>query len=359
MLRVVRGLIEANHKAKPFIVEIRRSLNIEFLIMKIQDDLRIYFKGSFNILQKLKGLVNNPHYDSNFENIFNTFFVLKLLYFSDDFHFNSDVLDEQQRLIFNYFNEHSGSIEVIFKDKIYVLYHIIHPIFRNLKEELKEEMMDKVQRDAPKKKVQDYLNRMPMVFDILTYETKLKSNKYLSFNFYEWIELACLILCVIINSLMMTLFRKETYDGVHAVTNKNFDEEHYILRWLRVAHLIATILKTIAWFISNGRITIMKKWRDLFENVGKKMRLNEEYKDNKVELQLTKKSFSDLKYSEQLRLLQIHLEMENLASTYKIIDYSFYQLNFIATSSKFKFLLFYMILTYFAFSQKIMFSTRF
>lgn len=355
LLQVVRGLIEANHKARPFITELRRSLTIEFLILKIQDDLRIYFKDSVNIMHKLKGLVHHPHYDSKFENIFNTFFVLKLLYFSDGVHFNSDLLTEEQRSIYNYFDEHSGSIEIIFKDKIYVLYHIIHPIFRNFKDELKEDLMDNVQRDAPKKKVQDYLNRMPMIFDILTYETKLKSNKYLSFNYFEWTELICLILCVSINSLMMIFFKKETYNGEDAVTDRKFDESHPIFQSLRLAHFIATILKTLTWFMSNGRIEIMKRWRHLFESVGEKMRLNEDYKNHTAEMELTKKSFSDLKYAEKLRLLEIHLEMKNLASTYKFINYSFFQLHFVTSSTKFKFLLFYIILTYFAYTEQIMF----
>lgn len=356
MLRVVRGLIEGNHKAMPFILDLRRSLTVEFLILKIQDDLRVYFGTAENIVTKLKGLVNNSHYDSSFESIFNTFFVLKLLYFCDDGSaFNLSSLRDEEKDIYNYFDEHSGSIEIIFEDKIFVLFHIIHPIFRNLKEELKEEMMDKVQRDAPKKKVQDYLNRMPMVFDILTYETKLKSNKYLSLNCYEWAEFASFILCVMINFLMMFFFKKEVYNQHDAITDPKFDETHPVLDALKLAHFLATIIKAMTWFISNGRIEIMKKWRDLFESVGEKMRLSEEFKDDKEDMELTKKSFSDLTYLEKLKILKIHLKMENLASTYAFIDYTFYQLNFIIHSSKFKFLLFYVVLTYYAYTRRIMF----
>lgn len=97
--------------------------------------------------------MDRSHFDEKFENIYVTFFVAKLLYFYEDDIADFSCLSTLEKTIFNFFEQNSASIEVIYKDKIYKIYHIIHPIFRNLREEFKDEIMEGIKRDAPKKKV--------------------------------------------------------------------------------------------------------------------------------------------------------------------------------------------------------------
>ena len=355
MLLLLRGLIEGNSRTDDFIHELSKFLTPKFLLKKIREDLKIYFQDRIGVLANLKYLTKKSHYDEKVQNIFNTFFVLKLLYFSKPGLFHISTLDDHEKTLYKYFDEHSGSVEVVFGDNIYTVYHVIHPIFRNFNEDMKKEVMKSVQRDASKKKVEDYFKVMPMIFDNLTYEQKIQKTRHLKKSIYNYVAVSCTILCGVINAIMFVMFKKEVYDGVNSITSTDFDENHISLEILRAVHLVMIILKTILWLIYNGRIEVMKEWRKLFEKLGKNMLKHDKYKEKKAEIQLTTLGFSELSYEQQIKLLRIYAELEDLGTEIGYADYTVFQIMFLLRNSTFSFLLFSLIATIFAFQFKIMF----
>ena len=53
-----------------------------------------------------------------------------------------------EKAIFNFFEANSASVEIISEDNIYKVFHIVHPLFKNLREEFKEEIMFNMNRES-------------------------------------------------------------------------------------------------------------------------------------------------------------------------------------------------------------------
>ena len=70
---------------------------------------------------------------------------------------------------------------------------------------------------------------------------------------------------------------------------------------------------------------------------------------------MNNKKITDLSFAQKVKILQIYHEIEGLDSTLGYLDYAFYQLNFIVSKPKFKFLLFYMLVSIIAFNEKAYF----
>ena len=83
---LVRGIIEGNDKSPSFCSKIKKILTRELLVKKIWNDLRIYLKleDKNMILAKLEKLLEKNHFDEKFENIYVSFYIMKLLYFYQD-----------------------------------------------------------------------------------------------------------------------------------------------------------------------------------------------------------------------------------------------------------------------------------
>lgn len=102
---VVRGIIEGNDQSVEFCNQLRKVLTMQFLLDKIYNDLKIYFKTDRKDLieSRLSKLVDKSHFDEKFENIYVTFFVTKLLYFYEDDVADFSKLTDLQKIIFNFF----------------------------------------------------------------------------------------------------------------------------------------------------------------------------------------------------------------------------------------------------------------
>lgn len=224
------------------------------------------------------------------------FFVLKYLHYpktGQKYDFSGFDYDQVQ--IIQYFESHSGKVEVVFKDKIFECYHLVHPIFQYLDETLKTEVLDSIDRDVPKKKMKDFLQKMPTVFDIISFKSTLSKSIFSNglFILIGRLTFAC---CLVINLLIITLFKKTVVKGGDAITDPYFDEDNFILNLIALVHLVLGGMKLFVWLMSGGRIEIMKEWRKIFEDVSKKMKKHDKYKDDEVSLELTSKKITDLSF---------------------------------------------------------------
>lgn len=354
LLLVTKGLIEGNKYAYDFIEGLKKVLTVRYLLGKIHRDLRRYFETE-DVVPKLKSLQTSQNYDVEIETIFNIFFIVKMLYQS-----KSEVaqgiatLTPDLRDIYNYFDSHSGCVEIVLNDKIFVTHHLIHPIFTYLSDKYKKEILDAIDRDVPKKKMQDFVKIMPTVFDLISFKSQINKN-LISSELFEKCEKLTFILCAFINLIMFAFFKKEITVSGDAITQHSFNESHPVLIVTTMLHLIMAGLKLMIWLLTIGRVEIMKEWRQIFEEVGKKMKFHDKYKEDESSLELTKQKITDLTFKQRIRLMEIHNEIMNLDVTWSIFDYYFYNLYFIIVTPKFKFLLFYLLCSFFAYKEKIFF----
>lgn len=361
-LGVVRYLLEGNNQFEKTQQMISMMIKPHMLITKITNDLLQYV--SVRCLPESPFSTETISYvhqlnevnDEELSSIYSQFFVLKNLLHTQvaESEFLESVDVPEQIVAFEFLSQTSGSIEVVFENKIHKVYLEVQPLFRFMGREETELVNNTVRRDTPKNKITDYLNLMPLLFDMISFKSSLKQNGLIySEMIYEFIEVGCFVLVLAINLLTVIFFSK-TLDFGSSVTDPSFDENHISLIILKNFHLGITIIRMIIFFLFENRLLLMRQWRNIFEEVTNRIRQNEGSHNPKL-LSLAKKRFIDLKFHEKTLLFAKHNQFEGRATNLFTLDYLFQGFDMIANLSKFKNLVLYLVLTILAYNQQTFF----
>lgn len=171
-----------------------------------------------------------------------------------------------------------------------------------------------------------------MIFDVITYEDTFKNNLVFSSSVYKTIAKFTCLLNFILNLLSLVFFVKDIDENGYGFTDKYFDEDHMVIRVIGAVHIILHIIKMVIWIVYIGRIETMKQWRVIFEQIARRIKADPkllEMIENREDLGLADKNYIDLSYNDRVKLLVIHSNINNLDMTIPIIDYFFYEINFI------------------------------
>lgn len=374
---VIKYLLEGNRNYDTNRKIMKGSLKTSYLLAKIIDDLKAYILKSQTPLnlsklsekpsdppfvsqvgenqmptittESLKRIYNEGHeLSSSLTNIFEQFFVYKMIVGQDLLHRNFlHHLDQEQRVTVEFLEEFSGSIEVVFEDKIHMVYLEIQPLFQSMSSEEMNLVQTSIRRDTVKNKVTDFINLMPLIFDLISYKNQLKIAKWgLSGNLYPYIEGANYILILIINGIMLVFFRKKLDYG-EAITDPSFDESHPIMRVLVILHLVTTILRFVIFLFFEARVESMKQWRQVFENISTNIRHNEHLYSPEIAV-LAKKKYVDLSFSDKIKLFEKYNQKSGASTNIPIVDFLFQSVFMLSQLNKFKTLALYTILTVWA-----------
>ena len=375
-LIVTKYLLEGNRKYDMNRLMISCLLKPQYLIMKIKDDLKVYYEKRIDKTNKRKLKRNEKAVkpvekdkwdmesletvfneldliDQDLTSIFEQFFVLKMISKHDIKHnYIFPYQDETERVTLEFLEKHSGNIEVVFENKIHTVYLEIQPLFRYLGSEEMNLVTSSVRRDTPKNKILDFINLMPMIFDMISYKTNLKKRKfYFSEKIYTYLQLINFMLIVIINVLTMILFTKKLDRG-SSITDPAFDENHMVMKVLETTHLVILCIRVLIYLLFETRLELMKQWRSIFEKIIGKIKKTSTH--NSL-LPLSKKRFVDLKMKEQVALFAAYNELEGNSKNLEYIDFVFQSVYMVTGLPKFKSLLLYLAITLYAFIYDIHF----
>lgn len=371
---VTKYLLEGNRRYETNRQMIAALLKPQYLIRKIRDDLVLYFENkkraklkkklkekeekklvsSFG-LDSLKRLYNDLDLiDEQLTDIFEQFFVLKMICKHDVRQtFVYPVTDETEKIALDFLEACTGNIEVVFQNKIHTVYLEIQPLFKYMGKEEMDLVTTSVRRDTPKNKVIDFINLMPMVFDLISYKANLKKKGFFfSEKIYEYLEKTNFVFVFIINCLIMAFFRKKLQFG-SSVTDPVFDERHVVMIVLINVHLVLMALRVLVYLLFETRVELMKQWRSIFEKIIGKVKQNATVHSEL--LPLSKKRFVDLKMKEQAALFSAYNDLEGNSKNLEYLDFIFQSIYMIAGLSKFKSLMLYVALTVYSYIYDVYF----
>ena len=361
-LVVARYLLEGNNQFEKTQQAISVMIKPHMLITKITNDLMNHVTAHSppNTPFTMEA-INRAHQlfevnDDDLSSIYSQFFVLKNLLHTQvaESEFLESLDAPEQILAFEFLAQTSGSIEVVFENKIHKVFLEIQPLFRFMGKEETELVNNSVRRDTPKNKITDYLNLMPLLFDMISFKSSLKQSGLIySESIYEFIEIGCFVLVLAINLLTVIFFNRKLDYG-SSITDPDFDESHISIVILKNFHLVITLVRMIIFFMFENRLLLMRQWRNIFEEVTSKIRQNESIHNPKL-LSLAKRRFIDLKFQEKTLLFAKYNQFEGRATNLFTLDYLFQGFDMIANLSKFKNLVLYFVLTVLAYNQQTLF----
>ena len=202
------------------------------------------------------------------------------------------------------------------------------------------------------------LEKYNMIFDVIVYENALKQSIFMSRGLYKLVNNSSLAFLLVINFFIFFFFFKDIDRQGFGFTDAYFDENHILLKIFGLAHFIVSCLRLVLWASYLGRIEAMKEWRKLFQKVAKKLKLNPQWVGtiaSVYDLELLQKNYTDLDSGQRMKLLQIHSSINDLDMTFPILDNLIYQIKFIVKSGYFRFICFYVIISYMAHFRNINF----
>lgn len=169
------------------------------------------------------------------------------------------------RKTYQFFEKHSGTIEVVYKEKLCKLPFIIQPACRYINEEVKMNFIKNLKRDTPKDKITDVLNKSPQIFDLIKhYNDIFGGRKWLPLKTMNYLRFTLFFFALIINSLIFIFFEKKLDHG-KAINNPRFDEKHMSFIILGSIHSFFSTLTMIFYLIFVTPVMIQEGWRAHFE----------------------------------------------------------------------------------------------
>lgn len=370
---VIKYLLEGSRKFDENRLKITQHLDSDFILEKLTNDMVYYVieqktimygrpvkkkKENNLVFEELKKIyASKDLIDEELTNIFEQFFVLKMML--PDALAESDLkskMTNDRKTTYNFLEKYSGNIEVIFENNIHKVYLEIQPLFQYMDQEEMQFIMNHVRRDTPKNKLNDFLSIMPKVFDLISYKATLKrSGALFSARMFRIVERVNFAMILILNFLIFAFFKKELYFG-YSKTDPYFDESNILVTIAIYLHLVALIIRLFIFFYFQCRIALMREWRDIFERVHSKLRQNESNDNSHKELkELSQKRYVDIKMKERIQLFTKYNEIEGRSVNFPPLDYFIQCILMIVRLAKFRLLLLYSLVTFYAFFENIFF----
>lgn len=364
IIQVMKILLEGNRNFEAAKKRIKKAINVEDVIEIMRIKLEYYLIHKFPFKKYVNEFsaemlselftINKLSYFKELGDLFDCFFVVKLVTSEYEQQKLKSRLEKNNKAVFEFFEKNTGSIEILYKKQIHTVYHSIDPIFSNFNNKTKDIIMNGVNRDAPKKKIADFVNLMPMIFDLLSFESNLFFAKIFSEKNFEGLEKITFFVTLSINLIMFLFFEKTAVNN-KPVTNPSFDERHPVLLILNHLHFVLSITKLIVWILFKGRVEIMKRWREIFQCVNIKIKTlgrNSTIFGDESSKELLKKDFIKMNFKERKKLLSLYNKINGLREEMTVFDVTIHNFIFITEVFKFKYLIFYFLLSFFAYSQE-------
>ena len=233
-IKLLLACLEANYD-KDLLTALVNSMDFDSLIKILRDELVNYLGEMISDMSELGDLplyeinsvVTEEVFDSAMEDAFDVFFLISKLREYDTNYFPLiDKMNLVDRKVYEFFQSHSATIEVVFEEKLCTLPFIVQPACRFIDNSTKATFGKNLERSTPKDKVTDILKKSPQIFDLIGhYYDIFGSRKWLPIDTMNLLRTTIFTLAVVINGLIFIFFRKKLVYG-KAVNDPYFDEHH-------------------------------------------------------------------------------------------------------------------------------------
>jgi hypothetical protein len=188
-------------------------------------------------------------------------------------------LKGKEKIAFNFFNDNSQSIEIVFKGILQRVYFVVHPACSFLSNRSKKTFMDHVNRESCTQKLKDFIKTSPKFVDEMEFTITKKSSSLINMILdQKTMRNVSFLVSSIINILIVMNFRLNIENSDYKVEFQVL-EGYKIFMYLGIVHLIASFLLLTSWMRQTGPLVVMDKWREVCSDLEK--RLKYDLKTNK------------------------------------------------------------------------------
>jgi hypothetical protein len=249
------SLLEGNQEKK-LIVFIAANIDYNFLINNLVQEFKLFLRRK-KILCSVESFMKNMEsltldkdfFDERMQDSFNIYFFMLILNSeSPDLKPLTKDLAPEHRQVCEFFQLHTGSVEIKFKKKLKLAYFVKHPSCNYLPEALKDRFIEKHAQDTGIEKITNFVRVIPELIDKMEFAILLQSSKLkLTERSFELIKDATLYCSFIINAVIFVWSDKLIVDSQYVGDIIDFTNSSYFIKISGIIHLLLTVMSFLAW----------------------------------------------------------------------------------------------------------------
>lgn len=356
-IKMLYSLMEANQDDEMY-RNMGNNISFKSLISKLLAKFKELFrkdidiKDSKNMLaskNKLEARVRQMRqFSEEAEEAFDIFFFIQTIndhtqLYAEDI----KALSGSNLLAFQFFEENSAHIEIVFRGDIHKIYFIVQPSCRYLDVNEQKYVRDEEKQKTPNEKITDFTTKAPGLFDIMDHMNNLQTScPMVTQNTFNNTRYACLAIVSLINLYVFVLYKKDV--NFSRATTSSPEYTSIFLKVFGAAHIFCSVLMLLLWLILNGTLLIMQGWRAKFQKLRKNLpKLLENYNGmdtHTIRLNFNK-TLQDLTKTERIRMLQFINEGLGFHYSIPTLEYYFTSLRYILSNWTFYYFMMYICLS--------------
>lgn len=260
--------IQESNKNHDVLVQIGESVEFDFLSSRLSLIFYDYIKE-----KNLSNKAYDPKtsalklkcktFEEELLEAYDIFFFIKMINDSTQI-YKQDIqrMSRKDKYAYDFFQQNSATIEIIFENQIQRVYFMKHPISNFLDIHHKNSLMNSVRRDNPNEKISDFFAATPRLFDMMDHTYNLSHNLKLKPGYLDLIRDIALILSIIINLFIFWNFKIEVTKQIGR--NDESMQQDVVFRICGVLHLISSSIMIILQIFIKTRMILMDNWREEF-----------------------------------------------------------------------------------------------
>lgn len=310
------GSILEGNQEKLYIRIINENFNFDFMIQTLVTEMKgfisrvapSYENDLKGFLYNYQNIAKKDFFDEEILHAFQNFFFLQII--SEDSRRLSNLknnLSPEDLMAYQFYEQNSGCIEIVFKGDIQNYYFPIHPACHHLFEEKKDEFINEYNRESPNEKMIQFMRASKEFIDLMDYTIMSKTRKIpITTMTFTRVRDFLLYVSVIINVYMFVFSHHQIEHGMSGnVFWLKYSD--IVMEVLGILHLFLASLNFLVWLYVKGPIVQMDAWRrkliDIKSTISSKLENGEDKEICKIILQ---KNVIDQSFTERMKLLNCY-----------------------------------------------------
>lgn len=200
-----------------------------------------------------------PVYDKDMQMAFTLFYLIKIIKAYSEF-YNEEVneLTGKEKLIYDFFDLNTASIEVNFQGSVHRIFFTKYPSCYYYSIQNQINFMNEVKRETPNQKVSDFAQTSTIMFNEMEYTFKLKKSFKID-PLYSWyLRVASLAVCYLLNFYLLVSAEFKVVNQVQQDNKQSYNEP--FVRTLAYIYLVFISLAFLLFYTDTVNINRINKW---------------------------------------------------------------------------------------------------
>lgn len=271
---LLAALVEGN-PSKTLLEDIAGVVRFESLIAKLEAAFD-QFSAKYSASRRLEpgelssfgiaSLSLTPVFDAEAQTAFDLFFLLRTIIDHSDL-YSEDIqeLSGKQKMVFEFFDANTVSIEANFRGTVQKLFFCKYPACDYFSPHSMENFMNSVKRDSPNQKVADFVQASAVMFNEMDYTFRLKKQFKVDPAYSRYLRVLALVICYVQNFYLLVFAGFKVVYQVQEDDKSTYSEPFF--RALAVVYLVVIGLAIVLYYMDTVNISRINKWNDFIRRL--------------------------------------------------------------------------------------------